>query len=124
MQYPVLHFRRHDFENDGTLCSDYFLDKIVLIMIYADYCKYCKDAKIEFQNASNIFKHKKLIYGAIQLDGTVKGERECEILTDVFKNNYIGVPEYVLFVNNKPLQNENINDRDTNSIINFVKNKL
>jgi thiol-disulfide isomerase/thioredoxin len=114
----IPYLRRKNFTNDGVLNINKFKDKIVVIFIHANYCQYCHNAAPEYNNAS-LIAPPGVVFTALQIDGDSPGEKEAkEILSKIVKN-YIGVPEYAFFKNNKPVFKE-LNSRNSNSIIHKV----
>lgn len=115
---PIYYFRRQDFDKQGNLISSYFKDKVVIIFIHANYCMYCHMAKDDYIKAAKMTKN--VIFGAIQFDGEIYGEKQCEEIFNKICKDFQGFPEYAIFKNGKPLKIE-VKNRDYKTIIDTLK---
>lgn len=120
LKSPVFYMRINDFEKNGNLKSDFFQNKIVIVFIHANFCGHCHSAMPEFQKAANTNKDPNVFFGAIQIDGDTKGEKECDMILDKILSDYRGVPDYAIFYNKKPT-NIVVQSRDSKTILNTVK---
>ena len=116
----VHYMQDFDFNKKGKLTNKQIpKDMLVLIMIQASWCKFCKDAKPAFQDFANIMSDK-VFCATIQINGHLYPETEIP-LGERFKKLKIfnGVPEYVLYKNGRHIATLNSNNRDVNELTKF-----
>lgn len=100
---PIFYLRKKDFNDNGSLKSNFFKDKLLIIFIHADYCIYCQLAKDAYQAAAIENKNPNILFGAIQADGDVNGESECSEFFNKMINTFQGFPDYAVFKNKNPV---------------------
>ncbi len=80
---PVYYLQRNDFDDNGNLIVPELRNKKVIIMIQANYCGHCTNAKGDYISSKvhkkrkkwrNTYKNK--VYLHIQADGDEEGEKE------------------------------------------------
>lgn len=117
---PVAYLQNFDFDEEGNLINQQLLgDKLVIVMIQADFCGHCSIAKPDFQDfADAIAKSEysnKIIPATIQGDGKEEGEPELRNrLATIFKE-FRGFPSYALMYNGNFIKMHE-GGRDSNSI--------
>lgn len=101
-QSPIFYMRSSDFDKNGNLKNNFLQKKITIVFIHADFCIYCTHAKPEFQKAALENKYPNTIFfGAIQADGNLNEERQCNEIFDKICH-FEGFPEYAIFIDGKP----------------------
>ena len=133
MDLPVWYLQRTDFDNDGNLINPLLRNKKVLVMLQANYCGYCTQAKPDFQRVAaqiielakgngdpNSVKAKQLVFATIQADGNEPGEKEIMDIMDKIKPDFQGFPDYVYYINGRRRHDAGPNGRDANHLINYV----
>jgi thiol-disulfide isomerase/thioredoxin len=101
---PVAYLQNFDFDTEGNLSNQQLLgDKLVVIMIQADFCGHCSIAKPDFQKfANSIAKseyNNKIIPTTIQGDGKEEGEPELRSRLGTIFKDFQGFPSYALMYN-------------------------
>jgi thiol-disulfide isomerase/thioredoxin len=115
---PVGYLTITDFDQNGTLINpDIPKNKIVIIMIQANFCGYCTQAKPAFQEFA---KNKNVIALTIQGDGNEKGEKELSAILNKIDPTFRGFPSYVAYKNGKYLKSHN-GGRSAKDLEMFVK---
>ena len=66
---PIGYLTDKDFDNNGNLITPELQDKIVIIMIKASFCGYCKMAMPAFQETANKNKKVTVFFASIHGDG-------------------------------------------------------
>jgi|SRR3981189_2430926 thiol-disulfide isomerase/thioredoxin len=127
---PVFYLQRDDFDDNGNLITPTLRNKKVVIMLQANYCGHCTNAKADYYRAAKHFEQLKMnggtsvqdrvIFATIQADGEERGERELGDLLEKIKPGFRGFPDYVLYVNGRRANNRSPAGRDFNNIINYV----
>ena len=103
---PVGYLTITDFDQNGNLINpDIPKNKIVVIMIQANFCGYCTQAKPAFQEFGN--NNNNVIALTIQGDGTEKGEKELSNILKKIDPTFRGFPSYVAYKNGKYLKTHN-----------------
>jgi thiol-disulfide isomerase/thioredoxin len=130
---PVYYLQRSDFDDNGYLTNPKLKNKKVIVMLQANYCGWCKKAKPDFLEAAKhvhqleqnggTLESQKVVFTTIQADGDQPGESELNEIIGRIKPDFKGFPDYVLFVNGKPSNNNGPLGRDSNNIINYVFGK-
>lgn len=118
---PVAYLQDSDFDSNGNIKNPVILNsgKPVVIMIQANFCGYCTQAKPDFQNFADKNRNK-VFCATIQGDGNEPGEKELSKRIDSIKPGFQGFPDYVLYRNGRRVDKE-INGRDVKNLENFVK---
>jgi len=103
---PVAYLQDFDFDKDGNLSNPQLLgDKLVVIMIQADFCGHCTHAKPEFQKFADSIAtseyNNKIIPTTIQGDGQEPGEPELRPRLGTIFKGFRGFPCYALMYNGK-----------------------
>lgn len=126
--HNVHYMQNLDFDKSGNLRLEKLTEipknMLVLIMIQSSDCKFCEDAKFDFQDFANIMSGK-VFCATIQINGYKEPETEIP-LGKRFKELEIfnGVPEYVLYKNGRHIATLNSNNRDVNELTNFCNTYL
>jgi thiol-disulfide isomerase/thioredoxin len=129
-ELPVYYLERSDFDDNGNLIVPELRNKKVIIMIQANYCGHCTNAKSDFlkaakhmeqlgKNGGTSYKNG-VVFATIQADGEGRGEKAFGDFLGRIKPNFVGFPDYVLYVNGKRLQDNGPPGRDFNNLINYV----
>ena len=111
-----------DFDKKGNLINKQIpTDMLVLIMIQASWCKFCKDSKPAFQDFANQMS-KNVFCGTIQENGHKKPKSEIPLGKRLKKiiPDFNGFPDYALYKNGKII-NVKTTDRDVNSLKKFCE---
>jgi thiol-disulfide isomerase/thioredoxin len=127
---PVYYLQRSDFDDNGNLVVPELRDKKVVVMIQANYCGHCTNAKADYFKAAKYFKDLeqnggtsykgRVVFATIQADGNQRGEKELNDLLGHIKPGFVGFPDYVLYVNGKRLEDNGPPGRNYHNIINYV----
>ena len=116
---PVYYLQVSDFDNEGNLINPQIPKDIpVVIMIQAQFCHYCSQAKPAFQKFANNMEGK-VFAATIQPDGEEPGEKELMNLIEKIKPGFVGFPDYVLYIGGKRV-GKNIKGRGEEHLIEFV----
>lgn len=115
---PVAYLTNDDFNTQGTITNSQIPNNIpVVVMLQANFCGYCTDAKPAFQAFAE--KHiGKVFAGTIQGDGTEPGEKELSKRLKTLKKDFRGYPDYILFVGGKPV-NKSMKGRSLKDLEDF-----
>jgi thiol-disulfide isomerase/thioredoxin len=101
LEYPVRYLQLSDFDSNGNLINPSIpRNKPIIVMVQADFCGYCTQAKPAYQEFAN--KHSdKVFVATIQGDGKRQGEPELSQLLRSGKvaPNFNGFPSYFAIVN-------------------------
>lgn len=98
---PVVYLQDSDFDASGNLINPNIpKDQPVVIMIQANFCGYCTQAKPAFQQYADQNKGK-VFCATIQGDGTEKGEKELGSNIDKIKKGFRGYPDYIKYKGGK-----------------------
>ena len=117
---PVAYLQDFDFDKNGNLINEKIKkNKPVIIMIQANFCGYCTQAKPAFQEFANK-NSDKVFCATIQGDGTEKGEQELSKRLKKIDPNFQGFPSYIAYKKGEFLK---IHDsgRDYDSLVEFMK---
>lgn len=127
---PVYYLQRNDFDDNGNLIVPELRNKKVIIMIQANYCGHCTNAKGDYYKAAKYIKEleknggtsyqNKVVFATIQADGEEDGEKELNQILDKIKPTFVGFPDYVLYVNGKRIEDNGPPGRNFNNIVNYV----
>lgn len=109
---PILYLESKDFTSSGNL--KYFKNNTCVIMIQANYCNHCTDAKPHFQNFAN--NNKSVV--CLTLQGDDAGQKLNDLITKI-KPTFNGFPDYVLFKNGKCIKKE-ISGRTETALQEFI----
>jgi thiol-disulfide isomerase/thioredoxin len=97
LQYPVYYLEKSDFNNDGDLVNKKIpTDKPVFIMLQANWCPHCTNAKPAYQQFANRNEDKAFVC-AIQVDGTRPGEQNIKSLIRNIYPDFQGYPSYIVY---------------------------
>ena len=88
---PVIYLEPKDFTSLGNL--KHFKDKICVIMVQANYCGYCNDAKPSFQKFAE--NNKNIVCLTIQGDDEKNSNSLSKIIQKI-KPSFQGFPDYIL----------------------------
>jgi thiol-disulfide isomerase/thioredoxin len=117
---PVAYLQDFDFDGKGKLINEKIpKNKPVIIMIQANFCGYCTQAKPAFQEFANK-NSDKVFCATIQGDGTEEGEKELSKRLKQIDPNFQGFPSYIAYKHGEFLK---IHDsgRDYDSLVEFMK---
>ena len=93
---------------------DSFPDKLVIVMVMADWCGHCKNAKPEFKKAIEISNDEFIFCFA-----DVTSEKELSNKTSFFKN-FRGFPHITCFKNGVEIE-QHIGGRKSTDFLNFLE---
>jgi thiol-disulfide isomerase/thioredoxin len=110
---PIIYLESTDFDNNGNLKKKLNLPAVV--MIQANYCGHCTQAKPAFQSFADE-SNKKVLCFAIEAD--VKQDSWKKLL-NLIKPSFQGFPDY-LYVGNK---SKNIKGRSVDNLKDFAFKK-
>lgn len=117
---PIAYLQDSDFDANGNLINPDIPKNIpVVVMLAANFCHYCTQAKPAYQQFANQMKGK-IFCATIQGDGDMPGERELSRRLNKIKPSFRGYPDYMLFINGKRV-NKEIKGRGVNDLIEFVR---
>lgn len=92
---PVGYLQVTDFDASGNLVNAQLpKDRNILLMIQANFCGFCTQAKPAFQDLAN---EGEILCMTIQADGEEKGEKELGQMLDKLDSSFRGFPHYVLY---------------------------
>ena len=106
--------------NDVILTNKHIPKNVpVIVMLQADYCHYCTEAKPAFQEAARLAGDS-AFFATIQADGNQPGEKELATLLQLIdKSGFKGFPTYVRYEGGRYVSTH-AGGRDVNSIIEFA----
>lgn len=90
----IFYLENSDFSQDGKLLVN--SDKMVVILLQADFCGYCKTFKPEFDKVVSEMG-KKVNFATVKIDD----EKELGKRVGQFIPNFQGVPTIVIYENGK-----------------------
>ena len=116
---PVAYLQKSDFNESGELVNPNIPKNIpVIVMVQAEFCGYCTQAKPAFQQFAE--KNQGKVFSAtIQGDGDMPGEKELGSMLNVIDPTFQGYPAYIKFVNGKRVDKD-IKGRDVKSLNDFA----
>ena len=97
---PVAYLQDHDFDAQGNLIADIPRDIPTVVMLQAEFCGYCTQAKPAFQEFCNTHNGE-VFCATVQSDGSEPGEKELGKRLSKIIPGFRGFPEYVLYKNGK-----------------------
>lgn len=114
---PIIYLESKDFTSSGNLKA--FKDKTCIIMVQANWCGACKNAKPAYQSfASKAGKNVACL--TIEEDSTDPDSLKRLELVKKIKPSFEGFPEYLLYKNGKYVDKE-IKGRTEASLAEFGK---
>ena len=115
----VNYMENHDFDKKGNLINKSVPKEIiVVIMIQATWCHFCKIAKPDFQKFAT--KHKNKVFCAtIESNGERESEKKLGNRVSSFVTGFKGFPHYILYKDGK-LVDKKIKGRSVKHLENFV----
>ena len=119
---PIAYLQDSDIDSVGNLINPKIQkNKPVILLIQANYCGYCTQAKPDFQKFANE-NTDKVFCVTIQGDPddtSMEGEKQLVSRLKNIKPNFKGYPDYVLYINGKKV-NKEITGRDIKSLEQFA----
>ena len=113
---PIGYLTDKDFDNNGNLITPELQDKIVIIMIKASFCVYCKMAMPAFQETANKNKKVTVFFASIHGDGKEEGEKELNSRIKKIDPSFRGFPAYCAYKNGKYIKSHDggrtVNDKN------------
>lgn len=117
---PVAYLESSDFDKEGNLVnSEIPSDVPVVIMVQANYCGFCTQAKPEFQAFADKMNGKVFVC-TIQGDGDQQGEQELKSKLNQWYPDFKGYPHYLLYKGGKRVNKQN-RGRSVSDLIEFSK---
>lgn len=117
---PVAYLQDFDFDQFGKLINQKISkNKPVIIMIQANFCGYCTQAKPSFQDFANR-NSDKVFCATIQGDGTEEGEKELSKRLKKIDPNFQGFPSYIAYKKGEFIKAHE-KGRDYESLVEFMK---
>ena len=113
---PVIYLELKDFTPSGNL--KHFKDKTSVVMVQANYCGHCTNAKPAFQKFAE--KNKNVVCLTIEGDGDDPEVEKMMDLVSKVKPSFQGFPEYLLYKNGK-FVSKDINGRTEASLNEFIE---
>jgi len=118
LEKPVAYLQSSDFNSNGNLINpDIPNDIPVLLMIQANYCGHCTNAKPAFQSVANSTDD--IFCATIQMDGDEPGEKEIGAIVKKIDPKFSGFPDYVVYKNGKMVANYT-GDRSVQDLKKFI----
>jgi thiol-disulfide isomerase/thioredoxin len=115
---PIAYLQDSDFDASGSIINSAIPnDKPVVIMIQANFCGHCTNAKPDFQQYAEHIGDK-VFCATIQGDGDQPGEAELGKRLSVIKPGFRGYPDYVKYKNGKRVDGD-ISGRKLEHLIKF-----
>jgi thioredoxin-like negative regulator of GroEL len=108
----IFYLENSDFSQDGKLLIN--SDKMVVILLQADFCGYCKQFKPEFDKVVSALG-KKVNFATIKIDD----DKELGKRIGQFIPEFKGVPTVVLFQAGKYMETYN-GDRKADALIEYL----
>jgi thiol-disulfide isomerase/thioredoxin len=103
---PVAYLQDSDVDDEGNLINpDIPSDIPVVVILQANFCGYCTQAKPAFQDFANA-NEGKVFCATVQGDGTEEGEANLSKKLNKMKESFRGYPDYVLYLNGKKVDKE------------------
>lgn len=118
--YDVAYLEDMDFDQNGNLINPEIKDKVVVILIFASWCGYCKKFKPDYQEFANKMKGSNVFVAAIQDDGERETEKRLMKKIKTIKPDFRGFPDIVLYKNGRRV-NKDLQDRSVKGLVEFVK---
>ena len=116
---PIGYLTDKDFDNNGNLITPELQDKIVIIMIKASFCGYCKMAMPAFQETANKNKKVTVFFASIHGDGKEEGEKELNSRIKKIDPSFRGFPAYCAYKNGKYIKSHD-GGRTVNDLEKFL----
>jgi thiol-disulfide isomerase/thioredoxin len=114
---PVMYLQKSDFNDDGSLKNPELQNGLCIIMIQANFCGYCTQAKPDYQKFAD--NNKQLMCATIQADGDQPGEKELGKMVKKIDPSFRGYPGYVAYKNGKMVKVHN-GGRNTSDLQQFA----
>jgi thiol-disulfide isomerase/thioredoxin len=103
---PIAYLEDDDFDSEGRLVNPGIPDDLpVVVMLQANFCGFCTEAKTAFQEFANV-NEGKVFCATIQGDGNIGGEKALGERLRKVKSNFRGFPDYALFVEGSRIPKE------------------
>ena len=116
---PIAYLQDSDFDVNGNLVNPNIPKNMpVVVMLAANYCHFCTEAKPAYQHFANQTRGK-VFCTTIQGDGNMPGEKELAKRLNKINPSFKGYPDYLLFLNGKRV-NKDIKGRGVNELFEFV----
>lgn len=110
----------NDFKgNKLVLPNNVQNDKNVVVMIQTSRCGHCTRAKPAFQNFAEKYQGK-IICATIQADGDTEDEKKLGNRINELVPEFVGYPDYCLFVNGKRDTSRNLKSREVEGLVEFA----
>jgi len=94
---PVAYLQASDFDSNGNLINPEIPKNVpVVVMVQANYCGFCSQAKPSFQKFADENKGR-VFCATIQGDGEEEGETKIRENLNKFYDDFQGYPHYVLY---------------------------
>jgi thiol-disulfide isomerase/thioredoxin len=122
MNYPVIYLQRSDFDYNGNLINPLLKNKKILIMTQADYCGHCTEAKPDFEKAAQYMRNvsNKILFATIHADSKNPSEKDTMKIINKINPNFMGFPDYVVFVNGKRRNDDGPKGRTSKHLIEYL----
>ena len=92
----IFYLQRKDFDNNGKLINNRIdNEKLIMIMIQANFCGYCTMAKPDYKKFADA--NKDIVCMTIQADGDEEGEKELSKILKNIDSSFRGFPHYVVY---------------------------
>lgn len=120
---PVVYLDTNDFDNNGYFVNPLFTTttKPVFIMIQANYCFHCTDAKPHYYRFA-INNIDKVVCATIQGDSDLPEAKALRSKMNAIYPQFQGYPSYIIYYNNQRIV---YNDgRDEDSLTKFLNTLL
>ena len=117
---PIIYLKNSDFDKKGNLIDPNIQkDKIVIIMIQANYCGYCTIAKPDFQEFANEISNNNSKYICATIQGDGNDKKLAKRISKIYPN-FQGYPSYIVYKDGKYLQDYQ-GERDKKSLKKFAE---
>jgi len=115
---PIAYLEDQDFDTNGNLIAPIPKNIPVVVILQANWCPHCENAKPAFQQFAN--KHKGKVFSAtIQADGERNSEKKLGERIKQLKPNFRGFPDYLLILNGK-IVNKEVEGRSVEALEKFA----
>ena len=119
LDYPVRYLEKSDFDQSGNLVNKQIPANMpILIMIQANFCGYCTQAKPAFQQFANQTEGR-VFCATIQADSENANEKALASQIKTICPDFRGYPSYVIYKNGKYVKTHN-GDRNIQSLIQAI----
>jgi len=113
---PIIYLESQDFTSSGQLKA--FKNNTCIIMVQANWCGACKNAKPAFQEFAS--KNKNVVCLTVEEDSSNPDSNKRLNLIKKIKPSFEGFPEYLLYKNGQFI-NKEINGRTVASLEEFMR---